>query len=135
MDNNNKSDEEELHKPSPVPDNDRFTATVHQIMQDSREWFPDVANDLPFMLLALSGEVGELCNIVKKVERGTLEHTNEVHLDLAFEATDAFIYLLQVAGILGIDLIKTYEYKRQENLKRFGQINNPDSVFKSDSPF
>jgi NTP pyrophosphatase (non-canonical NTP hydrolase) len=49
---------------------------------------------------ALAGEVGELCNLLKKLRRG--EQVNRK--DLADECADVFAYLDLVAAALDIDL-------------------------------
>jgi NTP pyrophosphatase (non-canonical NTP hydrolase) len=91
-----------------------------QCQEDSQRWFPD-ANHVPHHALSLAGEVGELCNIVKKLERGSLDIRDAgVRYDLAMELTDVYIYLLNLAGLLKVDLEKAYMYKRSENEKRFG---------------
>jgi hypothetical protein len=72
----------------------------------------------------MAGEVGELCNIVKKIERGSLEYGDpKVRHDMAFEATDVFTYFLMLAGQMGFDPQKTYDIKRAANAKRFGANN------------
>ena len=93
-----------------------------QCLEDSLRWFGDspAARDIPHHALALAGEVGEFCNIVKKVERGSLDFASaSVRTDLAMELTDVFVYTLNLAGMLGIDLAKTYEIVRTNNDKRF----------------
>lgn len=93
-----------------------------QCLEDSVKWFGDraAARDIPHHALALAGEVGEFCNIVKKIERGSLEFRDAtVQHDLAMELTDVFVYTLNLAGMLGIDLEKTYEIVRNNNEKRF----------------
>jgi NTP pyrophosphatase (non-canonical NTP hydrolase) len=89
-------------------------------MQDSETWFPEQAHDLVFMALAMAGEVGEFCNVLKKIERGSLEHDPESHLSLAMELTDVFIYMANIAAVLNIDLGKAYDQKREFNAERFG---------------
>jgi len=74
--------------------------------------------------VALSGEIGEFCNLVKKVLReydrtGKLpdEDMNE---KLREELTDIFIYILKAAGqLLGMDLEKWYFEKMNYNARRF----------------
>lgn len=90
-----------------------------QCQADSEKWFPD-ANHIPHHVLALCGEVGELANIVKKIERGSLDPKEAgVQYNLAMELTDVFIYVLNLAGLMHIDLEITYMMKRSENEKRF----------------
>lgn len=98
---------------------------ARQCLEDSRAWFPEIAQDLPHHVLSLCGEAGELANIIKKVERGSLEFQNaRVRYDIAMEVTDVYIYLLNIAGLLNIDLEESYNVKRAENLKRFAQQRN-----------
>jgi NTP pyrophosphatase (non-canonical NTP hydrolase) len=66
------------------------------------------------------GEAGEFANLVKKIERGSLRLGDaSVRLKLAMELTDTFVYMLNLAGLLGIDLEKSYHLVRGENEKRF----------------
>lgn len=54
---------------------------------------------------ALSGETGELCNVIKKIHRGdfSLEEANEKEL-IADEAADIVTYLDLLCQKAGIDL-------------------------------
>jgi NTP pyrophosphatase (non-canonical NTP hydrolase) len=45
-----------------------------------------------------------------------------VRVNLAEELTDGFIYMLNIAALLGIDLERTYERVRATNAKRFGEM-------------
>jgi NTP pyrophosphatase (non-canonical NTP hydrolase) len=78
------------------------------------------SKDIVHMALSMAGETGEFCNIVKKIQRGSLNPNDaKVRYDLAMELTDVFIYMLNLAGMLQIDLEKAYQVKRAENNKRF----------------
>jgi NTP pyrophosphatase (non-canonical NTP hydrolase) len=91
-----------------------------QAGEDSRRWFPGDFG-VPYYALCLGGEVGEFQNIVKKIERGSLDpRAASVRHDMAMELTDAFVYMLCLADKLGIDLEKSYNVKRIENERRFG---------------
>jgi NTP pyrophosphatase (non-canonical NTP hydrolase) len=95
---------------------------VHEAVEDSHVWFPDIGHepyDLPFWLLCLGGEVGELQNKAKKWVRGSLSY-DEVRPLLADELVDALVYAFNVAATLGIDLEAEYDRKRQFNSERFG---------------
>ncbi len=92
---------------------------VEQCGQDSKNWFPNHADSITFMALAAAGEVGELCNLVKKVERGT-HSPEEVHWNIASEAVDALIYLCNVLSILEVDVAALYDKIRENNVRRFG---------------
>ena len=95
-----------------------------QALEDSRRWFPSSAESIPFTVLALCGEVGEVANVVKKIERGSLDFKDaKVRFDLDMEVADVFTYLVLLAGQLNVDLVKLYEVKRVENERRFGNVN------------
>lgn len=95
-----------------------------QALGDSRRWFPNTAESIAFTVLALAGEVGEVANIVKKIERGSHSFLDaKVRYQLNMEVADVFTYLVLLAGQLGVDLIKLYELKRIENENRFGGQN------------
>ena len=92
-----------------------------QCVQDSERWFGDTtAESVPHHALSMAGEVGEFCNIVKKIERGSLklEDATTRHA-LAMELTDVLVYLLNIAGLLGVDLEKSYDHVRALNEERF----------------
>lgn len=92
-----------------------------QCLDDSERWFPDISRSLAHHTLALAGEVGELANLVKKIDRGSKDIRDaEVRFDLVMEATDVLIYLLNIAALLGADLEKSYKIKRTENERRYG---------------
>lgn len=88
--------------------------------KDSESWFPETAHNVHHHLVALFGELGEFANMVKKVERGTLELNKNTHLDMVMELVDAQIYLASLFYIFGINPQQAYEAKRAENLQRFG---------------
>ena len=98
-------------------------------MQDSIDWFgTETFQDLVHQALALAGEVGEFCNIVKKIERGDYELTQEHRLALLLEVADVFIYTCNLATILNADLGKTYSLKRETNVGRFQHRLTPAGV-------
>ncbi len=73
---------------------------------------------LGFTMLALSGEVGEASNLVKKIWRGdyTLE---EKKPELVEELADILTYLLKLSNELHFDLEAAYLEKREKNTERF----------------
>lgn len=100
----------------------RLEQLERQALDDSERWFGDVAvvKSLAHHVLALCGEVGELANIVKKIDRGSLNPRDaQVQYKLMMETTDVFVYLLNIAGLLGIDLEKSNQHVRGLNEKRF----------------
>lgn len=98
---------------------------AHQIDDDGRAWFPDLSDNKFFMAAAAAGEIGELINLLKKVERGT--HTDEEVEDEADkEAMDAIIYLLAFLYLDGQDIAALYEKVRSQNVRRFGVPETAD---------
>ena len=92
-----------------------------QCVNDSERWFGDTAGaSVPHRALALAGEVGEVCNIIKKIERGSLNLGDaKVRHHLAMELADVYVYLLNIAGMLHVDLERAYELVRTKNEQRF----------------
>ena len=91
---------------------------------NSRRWFPNIYDEqrqpmpLPaYMALALSGEVGELCNYLKKQYRWKEERSyrDEITAELA----DSFTYLLLLSKALDIDLEWALMEKQRECAKRW----------------
>jgi NTP pyrophosphatase (non-canonical NTP hydrolase) len=93
---------------------------VDQCIDDSMEWFPEVAPNLMHHCLALAGEVGELCNVVKKVDRRSIDEESARQM-LIDETVDVFIYLCNIAAVLRMDLEAEYDRKRTFNQRRFGR--------------
>lgn len=73
---------------------------------------------LEFLLVSLTGELGEAANIVKKVVRGDFK-LEEKKTDLQEEIVDIFIYLLKMSYQLDIDLEAVYIDKMKKNQERF----------------
>jgi len=93
-----------------------------QCLEDSERWFGDSGkvHDLPHHGLGLGGETGEVLEIIKKIDRGSLDLSDpNVEEALALELTDVLIYVLNLAAILNIDLQQTYNQKRSINEDRF----------------
>lgn len=91
-------------------------------VEDSKRWFGDqgMHTSVPHMVLAMCGEVGEVANIIKKIERGSLDIKEaKVRRHLAEELADVYTYLLNVCGMLNVDLERAYEVKRGFNNQRF----------------
>lgn len=105
---------------------------AEQCLSDSQRWFPDVCPQptdtsrqtvmhIIHHTVAMFGEVGEFANIVKKIERGSLDFDDlKTRFQLRDELVDVLIYLLNIAGILEIDLLDAYNVKREFNERRFG---------------
>jgi len=91
-----------------------------QCVEDSAKYFPDYATFISteYLLVALAGEVGELCNDYKKFARG--DYLMPINGLAAQELPDILIYLLLIAENYQIDLQTAYDAKREFNNGRFG---------------
>lgn len=107
----------------------------------TEECFPQLAEDLRHMALGLAGEVGEVLNWVKKVDRGDFTLDSEQAYDtakgygpdgpyyltvrdlIAEEVTDVLIYVLNMYKALGVLPDQALEEKTEHNRKRFGGRN------------
>lgn len=92
---------------------------IQQCRSDTRRWFPEKVDDINHQALGLGGEVGEVLNLLKKVDRGDMP-LEEVRKHLSEELVDVMIYLFTIFGILGVDPTTVYELKRAHNERRFG---------------
>lgn len=70
------------------------------------EWDPNSKITLAYRGNELAGEVGEACNIIKKIERESygIRGTRATDEDLGFELADVVICVALVAMHAGIDL-------------------------------
>ncbi len=96
---------------------------LHQLQQieadDSKDYFPEHEGDPFFLTLALAGEVGEICNNVKKHMRGDFDG-DELQKRMMDETPDVLIYLVMLADIMGFSLEMAYDIKKEYNDGRFG---------------
>ncbi len=98
----------------------------HQLDFDKEEGFnnnkPHDLDDLTFNSIAISGELGEFLNLVKKKIRkekyGKLREDEEEisEEELKEELVDVFIYFLKICAILDIDIEEEY-FKKLEKVK------------------
>lgn len=98
---------------------------INQCETDSNRWFPNADRGLAFLTLCLAGEVGELANLVKKVERGSalLVRDNKVHREIVDEINDVRVYLYNLMGLQIFDDVNwedEWNRKRAFNEERFG---------------
>jgi len=76
--------------------------------------------ELEHLIVCLIGELGEFCNITKKVVRGD-KKLSLVKDDLDEELVDSFIYLIKIANQFDVDLESGFLKKLQKNKTRFGE--------------
>lgn len=77
-------------------------------------------------LVGLFGEIGELANLIKKLNLEVKEPEEmlssrllDVHDALSEELIDSFIYILRIAVHLGLDIEECYLQKLSINRERF----------------
>jgi len=96
--------------------------------------FWDIKNDgefidrLLYLVVALTGELGEFANIVKKISRdfnnlGEKPSTEKLE-KLKEEITDCFIYVIIIANLLDVNLEDEFLRKKDFNKKRFEKYKN-----------
>ena len=103
--------------------NDGLHFLMKQCATDGERWFPGKSQTLAFMALAMAGEVGEVANIVKKIERGSSSF-HIVRDELEEEIVDVLIYLCNLMSLpefYGTDWMKVWYEKRALNERRFGK--------------
>jgi len=112
--------------PPSKPELSEVGKTSIQCLEDSYRWFGDLSiglktfDALRHHALALCGEAGEVANLVKKIDRGSLDYNAPAtRVALADELADVYTYLCELAGLMGIDLQRAYERKRIVNEQRF----------------
>jgi NTP pyrophosphatase (non-canonical NTP hydrolase) len=93
---------------------------------ESRGWFyhkanstDDMINKLGYNTVAISGEVGEFANLVKKVLRNKEKLNDEMLSHMKEEVADIFIYTLIVSRLLKMDLAEEFMKKQKKNEQRF----------------
>jgi len=93
---------------------------IMQCISDSKRWFPK-SQTIPLLTLCIAGEVGEVANLVKKVERGTLRMEDAMET-LPEEIIDIMIYLANLMGheqFTDVNWKKIWDDKRNYNRMRF----------------
>jgi len=93
-----------------------------EALNNSERWFGEsgVAADISHMSLSMCGEAGNLANIIKLIDRGEIDPKDaRAHFDMVMALADVFVYVLNIAAILQIDLLRAYEQKVIANEKRF----------------
>ncbi len=86
--------------------------------------YPNRLNNLEYPTLGLTGEAGEVANIVKKIQRdhgGQL--TDDIRLKLKDELGDVLWYISACADELGITLTQIAEF----NVEKLAKRHNKDA--------
>ncbi|MCX6743813.1 MAG: nucleotide pyrophosphohydrolase [Candidatus Parcubacteria bacterium] len=85
---------------------------------------------LLYLMACLSGETGELANLVKKYYREKVQNykiTTDEGRDFSNlmkgELVDVFIYVLILSYLLEVDLEKEFFNKKKNNEERFKHVN------------
>jgi len=84
--------------------------------------------------IGLTGEVGELANLVKKARlrvgrNSTAEEAfGQVVSDASEELTDALIYLIRLFQLLGADIEENYTRKLRANAARYREYERGESL-------
>jgi len=99
--------------------------------QTFHRWLDERNNfstDIPLNMMLLSGEVGEVVQVIKKVhfmmsrndgESVTLEDALATHrASIGEELADCLAYVFKIANYTGVDLQKAYIEKMEQNLDR-----------------
>lgn len=74
--------------------------------------------ELEHLAVCMMGELGEFCNLLKKVTRGDYK-LNEVKPDLDEELVDTFIYMVKIANQFDVDLESEFINKLEKNKHKF----------------
>jgi NTP pyrophosphatase (non-canonical NTP hydrolase) len=87
-----------------------------------KEWDPTDVIDLSYRGNELAGEVGEACNVIKKLERERLgiRGTRDTYEHLAEELADVIICVDLIAAAAGIDLNAAIIKKFNATSEKYG---------------
>ena len=91
-------------------------------LANSDRWFGDLpeTRNLAQFTLGLTGEAGEVANLVAKISRKSLDYGDaSTRFALGMELADVLIYLLNICALLGIDPMEIYNQKNIENERKF----------------
>lgn len=102
-----------------------MSKTIEQLEQEVYEtWFG--SDDNVWIALSLAGEVGEFCNLVKKISRIDFkDRSEERQLQLlkeqGLEIVDCLYYLLKFTQKNGIDLEGVWDLKMRMNRAKYAK--------------
>lgn len=93
--------------------------------KNNKLYFPEQEQTPTYLGICLAGEVGEVCNEIKKWVRGT-QDWEALRSKLVGELPDILIYLVMIAEEFAIDLDGAWEEKRIVNDRRYGVSTTPE---------
>ncbi|MGR3951384.1 MAG: nucleotide pyrophosphohydrolase [Chlamydia sp.] len=97
---------------------------MHKKFTHDRGW--DCSQTPKNLSMALSVEVSELMEIFMWIsEQQSFSLDSFQRHAAADEVADIFIYLIRIASVLGVDIIKSAEAKMKKNFLRFPIENEP----------
>lgn len=101
-----------------------FTKLREANTERLRQWEAGTEFDLTFLGNALAGEVGEACNVIKKLARASLGAVGSraTPNDLGEELADVIIYADLIAKKLGLDLGVAVKRKFNKTSERYGLV-------------
>ena len=94
--------------------------TIEDMKRDVEDLRSHKEHENPhYAALAMAGEVGELCNFLKKELRsgGTVDNSTAI----AKEVPDILFYLLQLCEDRGIDIQLEWDGKMKHNAQKYGK--------------
>jgi NTP pyrophosphatase (non-canonical NTP hydrolase) len=80
----------------------------------------DNIHELEHLAVCLTGEMGEFCNILKKVVRGDFP-LNSAKVGMSEELADVFIYLIKISNQFDVDLETEFLKKVSKNKLRYDE--------------
>lgn len=91
-------------------------------LERQKLWDPGIKLDLSYFGNAAAGEMGEACNVIKKLERERLGLPgSKANIDqLADELADVIIYLDLIAMKIGVDLETAIKNKFNKDSNKHG---------------
>jgi dCTP diphosphatase len=102
----------------PVPDIEDLTRLMRTFSEE-RNWTQ--FHDAKSLTLALTGEVGEVAELLQWLSADDLERLDQPPLQtrLGEELADVLLYLVRLADVAGIDLAEAAREKLRRNEERF----------------
>ncbi|MEO6333795.1 MAG: nucleoside triphosphate pyrophosphohydrolase family protein [Pyrinomonadaceae bacterium] len=99
-----------------------MTFEEYQAKASATALYPNRMKNLEYPTLGLTGEAGEVANIVKKIQRdhgGVI--TDEIRAKLQDELGDVLWYISACADELGLTLVEIAEFNVDKLAKRHGR--------------